>query len=297
MKKLRAISFRKARHDYRKDLEKAAKQMILIRRVDTLIKLILRSIIKNLKVDHAGLLLYDKTKDSYIVTVSRGKGGLKIPTGLTKITRDNALVRYFTDVSVKVLGEGPLLLEKINAYLNSKRNRSSKDLRIFLQDLAFQFSLYNAKVCIPGFFRDELIFILFLGQKLNRKKLTADEVGFLSVLSSDAVMAIQNAWYFQDLDKQLARNKNLFLQTVMALATAIEAKDKYTSGHTDRVSHYSLILAEEIRKINSDLQKDWDKFIQDLKIASLLHDIGKIGLREGVSVSYTHLTLPTIYSV
>ncbi|MBU1112850.1 MAG: HD-GYP domain-containing protein [Candidatus Omnitrophica bacterium] len=283
MKKSKSTSSKKKpRHDYRRDLETAAKQMILIRRVDTLIKLILRSIIKNLKVEHAGLLLYEKSKDSYIVTVSRGKGGLKIPTGLTKITKDNTLVKYFTDKQLRIFGEGPLILGKLSSYLNSRTTRASKELRIFLQDLAFQFSLYNAKACIPGFFREELIFILFLGQKVNRKPLNQEELGFLSVLSSDAVMAIQNAWYFQDLDKQLNRNKNLFLQTVMALATAIEAKDKYTSGHTERVSYYSLLLADELRRTNNDLQKDWDKFIQDLKIASLLHDIGKIGLREGV---------------
>lgn len=273
---------KKIKPDYRKDLEQAAKQMILVRRVDTLIKLILRSIIKNLNVEHAGLLLHDKTRDSYVITVSRGKGGLKIPTGLTKISKKNSLIRYFTDKRLRVFGQEPLLLEEINAYLNSKKTKGSKNSRIFLGDVAFQLSLYNARACIAGFFRDELIFILFLGQKLNRKRLTQEELGFLSVLSSDAVMAIQNAWYFQDLHKQLSRNKNLFLQTVMALATAIEAKDKYTSGHTERVSYYSLLIAEELRNGRSNLQKDWDKFVQDLKIASLLHDIGKIGLREGV---------------
>ncbi len=272
----------KRKPDYRKHLEQAAKQMILVRRVDTLIKLILRSIINNLKVEHAGFLLHDRKKDSYVVTVSRGKGGLKIPSGLAKISPDNSLVRYFTDKKLRVFGEEPLLLDRIHSYLNSNQKRTSKNLRIFLRDVVFQLSLYSAKACIAGFFREELIFILFLGQKVNRRKFNRDELGFLSVLSSDAVMAIQNAWYFQDLDKQLNKNRNLFLQTVMALATAIEAKDKYTSGHTERVSHYSLLIAEELRKTRSNLQKDWDKFAQDLRIASLLHDIGKIGLREDV---------------
>ncbi|MCF7908535.1 MAG: HD-GYP domain-containing protein [Candidatus Omnitrophica bacterium] len=273
---------KKKKPDYGKGLEQAAKQMILIRRVDTLIKLILRSIIKNIKVEHAGLLLYDKSKDAYIVTVSRGKGGIKIPAGLTKISKGNALVRYFTDKKLRIFGEQPLILEKISAYLNSERPKGTKNLRIFLRDVIFQLSLYNARACIAGFFREELIFILFLGRKINLKRFNQDELGFLSVLSSDAVMAIQNAWYFQDLDKQLHKNKNLFLQTVMALATAIEAKDKYTSGHTERVSHYSLLIAQEIKAVRSNAQKDWDRFSEDLRIASLLHDIGKIGLREGV---------------
>jgi HD-GYP domain-containing protein (c-di-GMP phosphodiesterase class II) len=142
--------------------------------------------------------------------------------------------------------------------------------------------LYNAKACIPGFFRDKLICIFFLGQKLDGKDFNRDELGFLSVLSSDAVMAIQNAWFFQDLNSQLEINKKLFLQTVMALASAIEAKDKYTIGHTERVSKYSLIVAQEIKAMKKIPPKEREDFLENLRIASLLHDIGKIGVREGV---------------
>jgi HD-GYP domain-containing protein (c-di-GMP phosphodiesterase class II) len=277
--------------NYKKDLEKAARQMILIHRVDTLIKLILRSIIKNVKVKHAGFLLYDKERNEYVAKTSKGEGGLRVPCGFTKVKKDNSLIRYFTDENLRVLGRDFLLLNKVDSFLNSQKGKKNKELKTFFEKVKFQFSLYNAVACIPGFFRNELICILILGQKLDRKQFSKEELGFLSVLSSDVVMAIQNAWFFQDLNTQLQINKKLFLQTVEALATAIDAKDKYTLGHTERVSHYSLVVAEEMKNMKRDIFKDWDKFIQNLRIASLLHDIGKIGVSEEILNKKTSLTV------
>lgn len=268
--------------DYRKDVEKAARQMILVHRVDTLIKLILRTIVRTLGARHAGFLLYAKVRDDYVVKISHGRGGLKVPSGFTKVGKDNVLIRYFEDEKLRIFGDGPLLLDKINKLLNSRKARRDKKLKIFLEAIKFQFSLYNVKACIPGFFRDKLICVLLLGAKANSRAFTQDELGFLSVLSSDTVMAIQNAWFFQDLTDQLQINRDLFLQTVKALATAIDAKDQYTAGHTERVSNYSLIIAEEVRVMKKIPRKEWESFFQDLKIASLLHDIGKIGISESV---------------
>ena len=268
--------------NYREDLETAARQMILIHKVDILIKLILRTIIRNLGVSHAGFLLYDKTRDEYVIEISRGKGGAKIPSRLVKIKKDNSLIRYFTDKKFSEFGAEFLLSDKVKSILRSKKVKNDVKLKDFFEDIKFQFSLYNAKACIPGFFRDKLICVLFLGKKLNRKDLTKDEIGFLSVLSSDVVMAIQNAWFFQDLNQQLQLNRKLFLQTVMALAAAIDAKDKYTLGHAERVSEYSLAIAKEVKMMRKISFKNWDSFFEELRIASLLHDIGKIGVREKV---------------
>ena len=272
----------KKKHDYKTELEKAAKQMILVRRVDTLIRLILRNIARNLKVKHAALLLYDKNRNEFIANVSRGKDGIKIPQGLTKVKENNPLIKYFSGGKSSRLGKDYLLLNKVNTSLKSTKVQKDKKLKKFFQRLKFQLSLYNAQACVPGFFRDKLVCIFLLGHKLNRKPFTKEELGFLSVLSSDAVMAVQNAWFFQDLNKQLKLNRNLFLQTVMALASAIEAKDKYTMGHTERVSKYSLIIAGQLRRMEKAKVNNWDKLIDDLRTASLLHDIGKIGVPESI---------------
>lgn len=89
-------------------------------------------------------------------------------------------------------------------------------------------------------------------------------------------MAIRNAQLFEELEGELVKRHNLFIHTIIALAAAIDAKDHYTHGHTARVTSYSLAIAQELKKE----KKLNDDFIEKLHIASLLHDIGKIGMPE-----------------
>ncbi|MCM8824047.1 MAG: HD domain-containing protein [Candidatus Omnitrophica bacterium] len=274
--------------DYRKDLEVAARQMILVRRVDTLIRLILRTIMRNMKVNHAGIFLYDKDKQEYVVTTSKGEKGIKVPEGFAKIKQDNPLIRYFIEPTFKNYGQQFLLYEKLSSWLNYARKKKYTSKIEFLNSLREELNLYQAKACIPVFFRNNLIAVLFLGKKKDGSKLCSEELGFLSVLASDVAMAIQNAWLFEDVNKQLENNKKLFLNTVTALATAIEAKDKYTSGHTERVVNYALSIAEHFLQ-NASIEEKED-FKEKLRIAALLHDIGKIGVPEKVLNKKTPLT-------
>lgn len=261
----------KTQLDYRKELEKAAKRMILIHKVDTLVKLLLRSTVRFLCVEHASLLLYDQTRNAYVAHTSKGKPGLKIPKGFTRISSENQVISYFTQMHSQIIKADYLLLSHIGNIGGHLQER--------IKD---QFVLYNAIACVPGFFREKLIFALFLGRKMDEQDFTDEELGFLSVLSSDVVMAIQNASLFQGLNDQLLKNKNLFLQTVFALSSAIEAKDPYIQGHTERVTHYALMVAEELKTSGKIYGIDPDKLFEDLRIAALLHDIGKIGIAESI---------------
>jgi len=273
--------------DYRHDLEKAARQMILVHRIDTLIRLILRTIMRNIPVKHVGIFLYDKEKKEYIIKVSKGKEGVKIPEGFAKITESNPLVKYFTDKQFVAFNQDFLLYNRISYYLKYSRSKGKNSLVQYLESLKEELSFIQAKACIPGFFRNILVGILFLGAKEDKSAFRPEELGFLSVLASDVVMAIQNARLFEDLNKQLNSNKALFLNMVTALATAIEAKDKYTSGHTERVVRYSLAIVDNLSKTNTLISKE---FRENLRIAALLHDIGKIGIPEKVLNKKTFLT-------
>jgi len=75
----------KAQRGYKKDLEGASKTMILVHEPQTLIKMIARAIMQKVKVRHAGILLHDKERDTYVLTVSRGPSGLKIPEGFARM--------------------------------------------------------------------------------------------------------------------------------------------------------------------------------------------------------------------
>ncbi len=79
------------------------------------------------------------------------------------------------------------------------------------------------------------------------------------------------------LNKKLKRN---FYQSILSLATALEARDRYTHGHSERVDLYSKIAAEELRDTYG-WQID-DEFLELLHVESRLHDIGKIAVPDVV---------------
>ncbi len=78
----------------------------------------------------------------------------------------------------------------------------------------------------------------------------------------------------QALMKRAEEQKRLFKQTATALVNAIDAKDKYTHGHSSRVADYS-------RKIAELVGKDED-YCDEIYYAALLHDVGKIGIPESI---------------
>jgi putative nucleotidyltransferase with HDIG domain len=87
--------------------------------------------------------------------------------------------------------------------------------------------------------------------------------------------------------KQLAEKHQelrlAYVQTIRALAEAIDAKDAYTRGHSERVGVYGSKIAREM-----GFRKD---FIEQVYIAGLLHDVGKIGVRDAVITKPDRLTL------
>lgn len=254
--------------------------MILIHRTDTLIKLIIRTVLRCLKVSHAGIFLFDQQKKSYILTISQGKKGTKVPSGLIKISSESPLIKYFLTYHVPGHDNLFLITERIQSRLKSKKILESPEEKKLLEQLHQQLKVYKARIAIPIFFRDEFFGVFVLGEKKDKKSFGTDELTFLSILSSDVAMAIRNASLFEDLTIQLEKNQNLFVQTISTLAEAIEAKDHYTSGHTKRVVDYSMVIANQLRKMRKI--RNWEEFTSHLRIAALLHDIGKIGVPEQI---------------
>ena len=75
----------------------------------------------------------------------------------------------------------------------------------------------------------------------------------------------------------------LFLGVIKSLITAIDAKDPYTQGHSQRVSDYSVLIA---RELGLD-----ENLVNDIRIGSLLHDIGKIGIPDSILLKNGKLNL------
>ncbi len=76
------------------------------------------------------------------------------------------------------------------------------------------------------------------------------------------------------LKQALRQNQELFLETIRTLAAAIDAKDPYTRGHAERVSSYSMAIAKHLG-LNQDA-------VFRIRIAAILHDVGKLGVKDQV---------------
>jgi putative nucleotidyltransferase with HDIG domain len=80
--------------------------------------------------------------------------------------------------------------------------------------------------------------------------------------------------YIERLKEAAEENRELFIGSIRMLAAAIDEKDPYTRGHSGRVAKYSMLIGQELGLTAEELDK--------LRIAALLHDVGKIGVEDRV---------------
>ncbi len=269
--------------DYKKELETASKGMILIHDPKVLIKLIVRMIVRKVCIKHAGMILYEPHKNTYVLTISRGETGLKVPAGFARFHKTNPLLEVFLKREYQSLPfhHRALVLEDLNKMLWQESLISAGNgLRQFLHRVSEQMQMFNAVACVPAYYQEHLLAVLLLGGKIDEDRFDQEELAFFSALASDVAMAIKNAQLFADLKKESDRNRDLFLRTTLVLASAIEAKDKYTRGHTERVTNYSLAIAKQMAANGSAVFPE--KFMENLYISGLLHDIGKIAVPEAI---------------
>lgn len=109
---------------------------------------------------------------------------------------------------------------------------------------------------------------------------TSTDESLLKSIAGQASVAIENSKLYTDIN-------NLFDGFIRASVTAIEARDPSTYGHSERVSQLSLALGRELGEIDIGPYKNvkfTDQQLKELEYAALLHDFGKIGVRENILV-------------
>jgi len=88
--------------------------------------------------------------------------------------------------------------------------------------------------------------------------------------------------YIKELQSSVEENRELFLGTVKSLAAAIDGKDPYTRGHSERVSRVSMAIAQRLGLSDDECEK--------IRISALLHDVGKIGIDDNILKKPSALT-------
>ncbi len=121
-------------------------------------------------------------------------------------------------------------------------------------------------ICVPVTHREQVIGAI---QALNKKDGRFDraDLEMMQALADKVATALENARLFDQVQTTL-------YETSEALAESIEVRDAYTGGHTRRVVDYSLVIG---RRLGLD-----DERLEQLRLAAILHDIGKIGVDDRV---------------
>ncbi|MBI5047748.1 MAG: HD domain-containing protein [Deltaproteobacteria bacterium] len=139
----------------------------------------------------------------------------------------------------------------------------------------------KARILIPLVVREDFLGLIFIGEKFSREAYTKDDIRLLSVIAHNIAVTLHSYSLLKKLMHKYDENKKLYenlshiyYDTIHAFATAIDAKDAYTKGHSHRVSAYCAAIASEMTWSHKELE--------GIRIAGLLHDIGKIAIDKSI---------------
>jgi len=154
-------------------------------------------------------------------------------------------------------------------------NAPGKDRRFFKGvDERTEFKTRNI-ICVPVKVKKKIIGVLEAINKKGKRGFDKEDLSLLTSLADQVAIALDNSRLYQELEE-------MFFQTADSLADAIEQRDPYTGGHTQRVTLYSQAIAKYLQL--KPLERKW------LKITSVLHDIGKIGIEDHILKKPTRLS-------
>lgn len=210
-----------------------------------------------MRVDLGWLMLFDeKSQELTVKTVKGLKQECIKKDGSVKVKKD--AVKWIVDRKI------PVLLSELN----------EKPVKDFFHTLAKETG-GRIVLSVPLLTKDSFLGLINLGEREFKKPFSQKDLRVLHTLSTYVVMAIENEKLYEGLFES-------YLSAVSALAEAIETKDPYTRGHSDRVSRYAAAIARAMNLPEFE--------IEGTRVAGILHDIGKIGVPEGLLLKFSPLT-------
>ncbi len=235
-----------------------AQAMTAERHLDQLLPLILSQAARVVEAERCSLFVLDRDRDELWSKVAQG-------------TASEIRVKNGQGIAGAVAQTGSVL-NLADAYEDERFNRSFDDASGFRT---------RSLLCVP--MRDaagEVTGVLQALNKTDGTSFTDDDAELLMVLGGQAAVAIENALLHDEINR-------LFEGFVAASVVAIESRDPTTAGHSGRVADLTVSLATTLERLErgpyANLRFSGAE-LQELRYASLLHDFGKVGVREPVLV-------------
>jgi HD-GYP domain-containing protein (c-di-GMP phosphodiesterase class II) len=131
------------------------------------------------------------------------------------------------------------------------------------------------ELAVPMIVRDKLTGFVLLGGKASRESFSEDDFETIRAMVRHIGVGIHTHRLIEEVAQRAEENRRLYEElraiyrdTVRAFAAAIDIKDKYTQGHSERVGRYSEIIARELGWSEDE--------VEGIQIAGYLHDVGKL---------------------
>ena len=172
-----------------------------------------------------------------------------------KIIHADACMLSITDEHTKVL-----LLNTGYGFSNGTLNQNRDAASLYAEIIKKENFL--SQLSLPIFYKNSRLgFISAFSRRIRH--FTKEEIRILNVFASQIALAIQTARSYEDIRMN-------YFNTIHALVLAIEARDPFTHGHTDRVTKYSVEIGRALRLSENEIEL--------LRYASEVHDVGKISI-------------------
>ncbi len=225
-------------------INEISKAITSILDTDKLLNICLKEINEKLRVKHSSIMLVDESGNELIVMACQGYRS-KYVLGKSQKTDEGVAGRVVKD-------KKPILVKDIRY-----DNRFNKSERPGYKTKSF--------VSAPLIIGERVLGVINVIDKISGESFCETDVNLLCTIASQVSIAVENARLYKTLEESC-------FKMVRFLADSLEAKDRYTSGHSQRVSEYSSAMA--------NIMGVSDRGKNTLLHAALLHDIGKIGISE-----------------
>jgi putative nucleotidyltransferase with HDIG domain len=201
-----------------------------------------------LQCEVASLLLVDELTDELYFEVALGEKGKRVKE--IRLKKGEGIAGWV------VTNNQPVLIDDVKS---DPRHSGRFDDRSKFQT--------RSMICVPMVIKNKVVGVLQAINKLGDAGFSQTDLDLLISLSHEVAIAVDNARLYNEL-------RETFYQTAEALADAIEKRDPYTGNHTRRVMHYSMAISRFMDLTEVE--------IENLRLAAILHDIGKIGVEDSV---------------
>jgi response regulator RpfG family c-di-GMP phosphodiesterase len=168
-----------------------------------------------------------------------------------------------------------LLSAGLSALSPAQLAAAKPNLCELLEQCKVQSGASGIQLFVPMAVRGELVGVVLLGAKATDEPFTTEECDIIFSMVRHIGVGIHTHRLLEQIEQRAEENRRLYedlrtiyRDTVRAFAAAIDIKDKYTQGHSERVGKYCEIIAREM---------GWaDEEVEGIAIAGYLHDIGKL---------------------